>query len=60
MPVEEVKELHAEVGVDPFGEHGEGLGDVEVLARVEELAYAKGFGRVAKREVGGRSKGSLV
>ena len=45
MAVEEVKELHTEVGVDPFGEHGDGLGDVEVLALAEELADAKCLGR---------------
>ena len=53
MPVKDVEELHAEVGVDPFGEHGDGLGDVKVLARVEEFAeVAEGFGRVAKGEAG--------
>jgi hypothetical protein len=51
VPVEHVEELHAEVGVDPFGEHGDGLGDVEVLAAVEELADAEGARRVAKGEV---------
>lgn len=60
MPVEDVEELHPEVGVDSFGEHGDGLGDVEVLAIVEEFADAKGFGRVAKGVVGGWSKGGLV
>ena len=60
VAVEDIEELHAEVGVDPFGEHGDGLGDVEVLALVEEFADAKGFGRVAKCEVGGWSKGGLV
>ena len=51
MPVEDVEELHPEVGVDSFGEHGDGLGNVEVLAVVEEFAYAEGTGRVAKREI---------
>ena len=60
VPVEDIEELHAEVGVDPVGEHGDGLGDVEVLRRVEEFADAKGFRRIAECEVGGRSKGCLV
>ncbi len=52
VAVEDIEELHSEVGVDSFGEHGDGLGDVEVLALVEELADGKGFWCVAKGEVG--------
>ena len=60
VPIEEVEELHAEVGVDPFGEHRDGLCHIEVFGLDEELANAKGFGRVAECEVGGWSECSLV
>lgn len=56
MPVEDVEELNAKIGVDPFSEHGDGLGDVKVLTFIEEFADPKGFGCVAKSEVGGWSK----
>jgi len=57
VPVEQVKKLHAEIGVDPLSEHGDSLGDVEVLTLIKQLADTKSLGRVAKGEVGGRRKG---